>query len=349
MRGFTFRGPGRAELSELPDPTPGPGEVLLRVDSNTVCGTDLRIMRGEKSAGVRPGVVLGHEVSGTITELGDGVEGYETGTLCGVSPIFACGVCRYCQTGLENLCESARVVGYEVDGGLGEWMVIPAVGVRAGRLVPAPDGIPPEQLSLAEPLACCLNGLDQYRVEVGDVVVVLGAGPIGLFHLQLARIGGARAVVVSDPSPSRRSVAAELGADVTVDPTGDDLTAVVADLTGGRGANVAVVCIGRPALVNDALNLVGKRGRVSVFAGLAGKGWAEVEANLIHYKEITVVGAANSGRADYERAVALISSGRVDTARMVTHRYPLDKTAEAIESVAGGEGIKVAVLPHLSQ
>jgi L-iditol 2-dehydrogenase len=346
MRGFTFQGPGKAELTELPDPEPGPGEILLKVEANTVCGTDLRIMRGEKTKGVRHGVVLGHEASGTIAALGDGVEGYQVGQLCGVSPIFACGICRYCQNGLQNLCENALVVGYDVDGGLGEWMVIPEIGVRAGRLVAAPDGLPPEQLSLAEPLACCLNGIDQYRVDVGDVVVILGAGPIGLFHLQLAVIAGARTVIVSDPSESRRKVAAELGAGATVDPTSEDLAAVVADATGGFGAQVAVVCIGRPQLVNDALNLVGKRGRVSVFAGLADKGWAEIEANLIHYKEISLLGAANSGTADYERAVALISSGRIDAGRMVTHRFPLDQAAEAITSVAGGEGIKVAVLPH---
>jgi L-iditol 2-dehydrogenase len=346
MRGFTFQGPGKAELTELPDPEPGPGEILLKVEANTVCGTDLRIMRGEKTKGVRQGVVLGHEASGTIAALGDGVEGYEVGQLCGVSPIFACGVCRYCQNGLQNLCESGLVVGYDVDGGLGEWMVIPESGVRAGRLVVAPDGVPAEQLSLAEPLACCLNGLDQYRVDVGDVVVILGAGPIGLFHLQLAVIGGARTVIVSDPSPSRRKVAGELGASVTVDPTSEDLAATVADATGGFGAQVAVVCIGRPQLVNDALNLVAKRGRVSVFAGLADKGWADIEANLIHYREISLIGAANSGTADYERAVALISSGRIDAARMVTHRFPLDQAAEAISSVAGGEGIKVAVLPN---
>ena len=200
MRGFTFQGPGKAELTELPDPEPGPGEILLKVEANTVCGTDLRIMRGEKTKGVRHGVVLGHEASGTIAALGDGVEGYQVGQLCGVSPIFACGICRYCQNGLQNLCENALVVGYDVDGGLGEWMVIPEIGVRAGRLVAAPDGLPPEQLSLAEPLACCLNGIDQYRVDVGDVVVILGAGPIGLFHLQLAVIAGARTVIVSDPS-----------------------------------------------------------------------------------------------------------------------------------------------------
>ena len=349
MRGFTFAGPGKAELTDLPDPTPGPGEILLKVESNTVCGTDLRIMRGEKSKGVRVGVVLGHEASGTVAELGEGVEGYEVGQLCGVSPIFACGICRYCQNGLQNLCEDALVVGYDVDGGLGEWMVIPEQGVRAGRLVPAPAGVPAEQLSLAEPLACCLNGLDQYRVGVGEVVVILGAGPIGLFHLQLAALAGARTVIVSDPSPSRRAVATELGATATVDPVNEDLAAVVADATGGLGADVVVVCIGRPQLVNDGLNLVGKRGRVSVFAGLADKGWAEIEANLIHYKEITLLGSANSGTADYERAVALISSGRIDTARKVTHRFPLEQAAEAIEAVAGGEGIKIAVLPQMAR
>ena len=142
-------------------------------------------------------------------------------------------------------------------------------------------------------------------------------------------------------------MAAELGAGATVDPTSEDLAAVVADATGGFGADVAVVCIGRPQLVNDALNLVGRRPGVGLRRP-GRQGLGRVEANLIHYKEITVVGAANSGRADYERAVALISSGRIDAARMVTHRFPLDKAAEAIESVAGGEGIKVAVLPQMA-
>ena len=348
MRAFTFQGPGKAELTELPDPEPGPGEVVIKVESVTVCGTDLRILRGEKSKGIRTGLILGHEIAGTIAKLGDGVEGYEVGQLCGVSPTFACGVCRYCQNGLANLCGNAGVVGNNFDGALADFMLIPERGVRSRRLVPAPDGLPPEQLSLAEPLSCCLNGLDQYRVDIGDVVLILGAGPIGLFHLQLARIAGARTVIVSDPSPSRREMAGELGAGATVDPTTEDLAAVVADATGGFGADVAVICIGRPQLVNNALHLVRKRGRVSIFAGLPGKGEAEIEGNLIHYKELTVVGASNSGLADYERAVALLASGRIDAGRMVTHRYPLDRTAEAIEFVASGDGIKIAVLPQMS-
>ena len=173
MRGFTFRGPGdAAELTDLPDPSRVPARSCSRSSRTPSAAPTCGSCAGRRRKGVRPGVVLGHEVSGTIAELGDGVEGYEVGTLCGVSPIFACGVCRVLpDRAARTSASTARVVGYDVDGGLGEWMVIPEVGVRAGRLVPAPDGVPPEQLALAEPLACCLNGIDQYRVEVGEVVV----------------------------------------------------------------------------------------------------------------------------------------------------------------------------------
>lgn len=348
MRGFVFNGPERPPtLDDLPDPEPGPGEVLLRVAANTVCGTDLRIMRGEKTKGIDLGVVLGHEVAGTVAAVGDGVDGYAIGDLYGIAPVLPCGRCRMCQTGIEHQCTAASIIGYDVDGGLADLMLVPATGVRSGRLTPATADIAPEQFALAEPLSCCINGLDQYRVDVGDTVVILGAGPIGLLHLQLARLTGATAVIVSDPAPARRDAASELGATTTVDPTSDDLPGVVADATGGRGADVAVVCIGRPELVNDALRLVRVRGRVSLFAGLAGQGWAEIEANLIHYRELTVVGASNSARTHYERAVDLICGGRIDTARLVTHRFPLDRASEAIDLVASGEGIKVAVIPGM--
>ena len=165
-------------------------------------------------------------------------------------------------------------------------------------------------LALAEPISCCLNGMDNYRVEVGDVVVIVGAGPIGLIHLQLARIAGAAAVVVSDPSATRRASAEALGATVTVDPTNDDLSAVVNGLSAGEGADVAVLCIGVPELVNDCLGLVRKRGRVSIFAGLAGEGWSNIAANLIHYRELTVVGASNSGRERKKYSRPSSSPGR---------------------------------------
>ncbi len=173
----------------------------------------------------------------------------------------------------------------------------------------------------------------------------MGTGPIGLFHLQLALLSGARNVIVSEPRPDRRRFAEDLGAHLTVDPEGEDLAVVVEDATGGLGVDVAIICIGNPKLVNEAFRLVRKGGRVNVFAGLAGDGWAEVEANLIHYNELEVSGASDSRRSDYGAALRLIESGRVDVSRMVTHRFPLSSIREALDVVAGGEGIKVAVKP----
>ncbi len=346
MRGFTYRGPGvAAELTDLPTPVAGPGEVLTRVGANTVCGTDLRILRGEKSKGVELGVVLGQEVAGYVEALGEGVSGFEIGDLVSMPPSVCCGVCGPCRRGTEHLCDDVHLVGYDIDGGLAEYWLIPREAVARGQLVKASGQLQPAQLALAEPISCCLSGMDNYRVEVGDVVVIVGAGPIGLIHLQLARIAGAGAVVVSDPSEARRASARALGATVTVDPTGEDLAAIVKGLSNGEGADVAVLCIGVPQLVNDCLTLVRKRGRVSIFAGLAGEGWSNIAANLIHYREITVVGASNSGRANFTRAVRLIESGAIDTLALVTHTFPLSRAAEAIEFVASGEGIKVAVVP----
>ncbi len=345
MLAAVFRGPGELDVAEIETPKIGPGEVLVKVGANTVCGTDVRILRGEKTRGIGRDVVLGHEIAGHVAETGRDVRGYETGTPVVLAPALSCLHCYYCQRGLENLCLNKRIVGNILDGGLAEYVRIPAEAVAARNLTVARRDLPPEQLALAEPLACCINGFEQYRVEVDDVVLVMGAGPIGLFHLQLALLAGARTVIVSNRSRARRDFAAELGAHVTVDPSSEDLGAVVAEHTDGLGADVAVVCVGRPQLVNDAIRVVRKGGRVNVFAGLAGEGWAEVEANLIHYNELRVSGSSDSRRRDYDAALRLIESGRVAADKMVTDRFPLAEAEQAIETSAAGGGVKVAVMP----
>jgi L-iditol 2-dehydrogenase len=345
MLAAVFRGPGELEVTEVEKPEIGPDEVLVKVGANTVCGTDVRILRGEKTKGIDRDTVLGHELAGHVAEVGRNVQGYEMGAPVAMAPVIPCRRCYFCRRDMENMCPNARVVGYVVNGGLGEYMRVPAEALEAGNLFVAQRDLPPEYLSLAEPLSCCVNGLENYRVNLDDTVLILGSGPIGLFHLQLALLAGARTVVVSDPSASRRGFASDLGAQVIVDPTSEDLTTVVAECTGDLGVDVTVICIGIPALVNDALRMTRKGGRVNVFAGLAAEGWAEVEANLIHYNELVVTGASNSRRSDYEVALRLIESGRVKVEAMVTHRFPLEETVKAIETSAGGEGIKVAVMP----
>ena len=333
------------KVEDVPTPSAGRGEVLVEVGANTICGTDLRIIRGEKTSYVELPVILGHEAAGRVVEVGEGVDRYTPGDRVALNPGIPDRRCWACRHDLENVCEHKRIVGYSVDGGLAQYVLVPTESVDAGSLFVAESDLPYEQLALAEPLGCVINGQRQSRVEPDDVVVVMGAGPIGLFHTQLARIAGAREIIVSQRSAPRRELALRLGATIGVNPEEQDLGEVVKETTGGLGADVVIVCIGVPELVNEALHLSRIGGRVNLFAGIKGKGWAEVEANLIHYNQIQVTGSSDARRSDYETALRLIESGRVDTESMISHRFPLSKLSDALATAAGKEAIKVAVTP----
>ncbi|MEJ7872771.1 MAG: alcohol dehydrogenase catalytic domain-containing protein, partial [Rubrobacteraceae bacterium] len=233
MLAAVFRGPGELEVAEIDTPRIGPDEVLVKVGANTVCGTDVRILRGEKTRGIAHPVVLGHELAGHVAEVGENVRGYELGAPVVMAPAMACHHCFFCKRGMENLCLNKKIMGNIVDGGLAEYVRIPADAVRAGNLFVAGEDLPSEYLALAEPLACCINGQENYRVNLDDAVLIMGAGPIGLFHLRLALLAGAGTVIVSNRSEARRNFASELGAHVTVDPTSEDLWEVVAEHTDG--------------------------------------------------------------------------------------------------------------------
>jgi L-iditol 2-dehydrogenase len=345
MLAAVFQGPGQMEVTEVETPEIGPDEVLVKVGANTICGTDVRIFRGEKTKGIPLPTILGHEMAGHVYQVGREVKGYEVGAPVAMAPVIACRRCFYCQHDMENLCLNQKIVGYDVKGGLSEYVRIPAEAIAARNLFVAQNDLPSEYLALAEPLSCCVNGQQRSRIGLDSTVLIMGSGPIGLFHLQLSLLAGARTVIVSDPSAPRRGMASNFGAHITVDPTAEDLSAVVSQATGDLGVDSIIVCIGLPKLVNDALNLARQGGRINIFAGLSGQGWAEVEANLIHYKELEVTGTSNSRRSDYQIALRLIESGRVKVEPMVTDRFPLRAVREALAKTASGEGIKVAVLP----
>jgi L-iditol 2-dehydrogenase len=345
MLAAVFQGPGQLEVTEIDTPEIGADEVLVKVGANTICGTDVRIFRGEKTKGIYPPTILGHEMAGHVYQLGKRVRGYEVGAPVAIAPVITCQRCFYCQNGMENICLNQKTLGYDVKGGLSEYVRIPADAIAAGNLFVVQNDLPSEYLALAEPLACCVNGHHCSQIHLNSSVLIMGSGPIGLFHLQLSLLAGARTVIVSDPSAPRRAVASAFGAHITIDPTVEDLPSVVSEVTGGLGVDSIIICIGVPTLVNDALHMARQRGRINIFAGLADKGWAEIEANLIHYKELEVTGSANSRRADYQTALQLIESGRIKVEPMVTDRFPLQSAHEALDKVASGKCIKIAVLP----
>ncbi|MFO1141425.1 MAG: alcohol dehydrogenase catalytic domain-containing protein [Amaricoccus sp.] len=341
MKAAILTAPNAMALGDAPDPTPADGDLVLRVKAATICGTDIRIYRGRKTAGIRYPSIIGHEFSGEIV-AGDAT--FRPGQRVAVCPSIPCGHCVQCLRGRENLCPEAENIGYEIDGAFAELIRIPARAVRMGNVHHLPDSIGHAQAALIEPLACVLNGQNKVELAQGDTVVVLGSGPIGTLHIKLARLRGAARVIVSEPNPGRRAAAIAAGADVGIDPTTEDLRARVREETGGLGADVVICAIGIPALASQAITLAGYGGRVSLFAGFAGGEMGHLDVNAIHYDELRVTGSFGLSRLDYATALGIVATQRIDTSDMITHSYSLAEMDEAIGMAEGGKAMKVAIL-----
>ncbi|KQT57727.1 MULTISPECIES: alcohol dehydrogenase catalytic domain-containing protein [unclassified Aureimonas] len=343
MKAALLRAPNDVLFDDVADPVPERGDLVLRVRAATICGTDIRIVSGRKTMGVRYPSVLGHEFSGEIVDNG-GSARFKVGDAVCVDPAIACGHCDYCRRGAENLCANLTAIGYELDGAFAEYVRIPSRALETGNVFPMPADISFEEAALAEPLACVLNGQDRVGVERGDVVAILGSGPIGLLHVKVARLSGASRIIVSEPNVDRRAAALAAGADIVVDPTSEDLKEIVRGMSGGIGADVVIVAIGVPSLANDALSLVRLRGRVSLFAGFSKGEMAALDVNAIHYNELIVTGSFGLTRLQFEKSLNLIASGQLDTKPFLTHRFALTAIGEALATAARGDAIKVAIV-----
>lgn len=346
MKAAVFKGAGNLQLTDVPIPRAGRDGMVLKVGSNTVCGTDLRILRGEKSAGIDVGTILGHEIAGYVAEVGSDVEGFALGDLVAINPTVPCGRCHYCTRGLEHLCLHASLYGYRIDGGLAEYVKVTAQALQRGGVYKVAPHVTPVEASLSEPLGCVINGVRNYEPKLGDSVFIIGAGPIGLLHTQMVKHLGASQVIVSDMSAPRRALAQQLGATHTIDPTEVDPVECVKDITDGLGANVTVMCIGRPELFQQALEATRRRGHVSTFAGFPKGVMAHMDPNLIHYAELSVTGGSNCGVATQELAIKLIEDKAINVKALHTHTFGLSEVREGIEFVSSGEGIKVAIVPE---
>lgn len=343
MRAAVLTAPNQMALGEAKDPDPGPGEIVLRVKAATICGTDIRILRGRKTAGVRYPSIIGHEFSGEIAAIGTGVTLPVGARVC-VCPAIPCGRCAQCLRGRENLCPDLQAIGYQIDGAFADYIRIPARAVEMGNVHILPPSMTHAEAALAEPLACVLNGQNKVDVRQGDSVVVLGAGPIGLLHVKLARLRGAARVIVSEPSASRRAAALAAGADVVLDPADGDLRARVRAETRGLGTDVVICAIGIPALAAQAIGLAGLGGRISLFAGFTKSETGQIDINAVHYDELRVTGAFGLSRRDYEDALRMIAGGRIDARSLVTHQFGLAEVDAAFAMAEGGSAVKVAIV-----
>jgi L-iditol 2-dehydrogenase len=348
MKVVRYYAPGDVRIEDAPEPEPGPGEVKLRVRNCSTCGTDLKIYRHGHHR-IAPPRVMGHEIAGEIVELGDGTEaqGWAVGDRVQVIAAIPCGQCAECLRGRMTVCLNQESMGYQYDGGFAEYMTVPAKVLAVDGLNRIPDGVGYDEASVAEPLACVLNGQELARVGEGDDVVVVGSGPIGCLHVRLARSRGAARVILVELNRERLERAAELvRPDETVSAEDGDVAEQILKLTDGRGADVVITAAASGKAQEQALQYAARQGRISLFGGLPQDApTITLDSNLVHYRELTLVGANGSSPAHNARALELIASGAVPVKDLITHRLPLSGVLDALGVVARGEAIKVTIEP----
>ena len=330
MKVATWRGGARFTLDEAPDPVAGPGQVVVDVTAAGICGTDLHATQGLFPW--TPPMIMGHEYSGVVRDVGRGVSRRLIGRAVACEPSYGCGQCLHCRHGRISQCAKATRVG-----GFAERAALPATCVH-----PLPKGLDPVTAALAEPASCCLSGLEMFRMPRNATVVVMGGGIMGLLTMALARRRGAGRLVLSDPLEERREIARKLGARVLVDPVRESLHERVMALTDGRGAEVVCEAVGKPELVAEAFAMVKPTG-VLQLVGVNPKGSPmPIDLYDAHFREIRIHGAYGRGTA-FRRALAVLPKLRVK--RLIGSRFPLARIEEAFAHAAAGRGAKTMIMP----
>ena len=312
----------RVEIREVDRPTPGAGQLVLKVEASGICGTDLHLLEA-----LGAGVTLGHEFTGSVSARGDGVEGFEVGDRVVALPAISCKTCVACLSGDPINCPSARYIGGTADGAFAEYILVDA---QASLRVP--DEVSTDAAGIVEPLAVTLKIFEKAAARPGDRLLVLGAGPVGLGVTLWARASGVASIIVSDPVASRRDLASQLGATAVVDPTTADLTEFCDDRL-GAAPEIVVECVGRPGLFEQATRVVAPEGRIVVAGMHLGQEGFKQQTPFL--KNLTVVFSSWYAVRHFRHAVDMLAAQRIDPMAMITHRIgleDLDRTLEALRT-----------------
>ena len=321
--------PGRFEVRELPIPQPGPGEVLVKVAYCGVCTLEQRLYKGDMT--IFYPIVPGHEVSGTVEKLGPGVHtSIAEGDDVAVDMVYRCHGCRFCRSGQSNLCENRFNKDLRPLGGFSEY-----VCVRAEQVFPLAEPISLAKAAFAEPVACCLRSLKKLNLTIAEDLLVIGAGPMGLLHLQAANAMGAR-VIVSDVDASRLRTAKELGARMVVDASGDDAGRLIREASGGLGVDACVLTSPADAALSSAFDAIKKGGRINIYtAYMQAAPPLPADLDTIHRNEILITGSEGRTELDFQQAARLLSFGMIDPSVLISMIAGFGEIDAAVNAACG--------------
>ncbi|MCM8772482.1 MAG: zinc-dependent dehydrogenase [Candidatus Omnitrophica bacterium] len=344
MKGAILKDIEKLEIEDVKIPEPKENEILIKVKSCAICGTDIKVFHHGHKHIVFPRIT-GHEVSGIVIKVGKNVKEYKEGDRVAVAPAIPCGKCFYCRKGQQTMCDNLKAIGYHYDGGFAEYMLVPENAVLNGCVNKIPDNLSFELASIAEPLACVINGQILSKIEIGDTVLILGAGPIGILHALVSKINGAGKIILADISEERIKEAEFTGC-YLIDMSKKDIYEEVKRITDGHMADRVIVAVGSKQAQEISLKLVAKRGSINFFGGLPKESpYIQFDSNLLHYGEFFVVGTHGSTPLHNKIAIELLSTGKINAEKLITHKLPLEKIKEGYEIVENKKGLKVLILP----
>ncbi len=332
---------GDLRLEEVKKPEINENEVLLKIGSAAICGTDVRMFKnGYKGITPESPRILGHELSGVIAAVGGNVKGYKEGMRVSVAPNMGCGICNACVSGNGHLCSDYRALGINLDGGFAEYTVIPEAAVARGNIIEIGENVSFDEAAINEALSCVYNGFQKVDIRAGDTVLVIGAGPIGIMHAMLARMAGASKVFMNDISADRLEVCREIDGGIITIP-GDELRERAMEATRGAGLDVIITACPVPSVQIMALELAAVNGRINFFGGLpADRQNVPLNTNLIHYKQLVVTGTTRASVLQFRKTLEFISSGILNVKKLVSNRLPLKDIAKGFELAADAKGLK---------
>ncbi|WP_047982675.1 alcohol dehydrogenase catalytic domain-containing protein [Ornithinibacillus contaminans] len=321
-------------------------ELLLKVHAVGVCGSDLRIYKNGDSR-VRFPRIIGHEIAGEVIKVGNHVELFKTGDRVTVGAHIPCGECLYCKKNDGHQCIKGESIGYQIDGGFAEYVVLPKKFIENGSIQKIADTTPYELACLSEPFSCVLSGLREVTINAGDTVVVYGAGAIGCMFIAAAKKMGAGKIITVQRSEPRQKMALDIGTDIIIDPTKVNTIEKVNQETNGYGADVVIVTAPSSSVQAEALEITKKTGRILFFAGIKPAENITLNTNHIIYKQLKIVGTHGAPRDLHVEAVKWINEQFIDFSFFVTHRFPLNETTKAFQTALRKEGLKCVVKPSL--
>jgi len=347
MKAAVYYGPGDIRVEERPEPAASEDNLVVQVHCCAICGTDVKLATiGHHRA--KAGRIIGHELVAHIVHVGRKVAGFAEGERVTLATSVGCGKasCPYCSRGLHNLCADELPIGLGVDGALAEFMAVPPQALAGGNVVKVPDHVADEAAALSEPMSCAINAQQIVGVGEGDSVLVIGGGPLGAIHVELAKAFGARQVMISQHSEPRLSMLREMEDVRVIDAANEDVGDVVAQATDSLGVDVVVVAAPTREAHEAAINYVRKGGAVSLFASLpSGKSDVTFDSRVIHYRELRVCGVSDSRPEHVRKAVELLADGKIDYEKIVTHRVSLANLHEGFELMKQKQSLKVLVFP----